>query len=114
MYEAARNLPWQPEGVSIVQSVDDEIQVDVEIVISVVVLLPDPLQFRTDVLCALLERSRSVESFSLVGIEVDHGFDDIQTIRSNGLVEGERPQAADYISRFTHCPKRVSFAQRPI
>lgn len=93
---------WQPKGVAIVQPVDGKVQVDVEIVVGVVMLIPDPVELLLKIDGALLVRCGRVDRRGFVGVKADNALRDSHDVLPDILSERERLEARNDISRIVY------------
>jgi hypothetical protein len=91
-----------------VKPVDGKVQVDVKVIVGVILLVPDPVEFLLQVHGAFLVGSWRIYSRRLVRVKVDDTLGDGHHILPDVFAEGKRLETSDDISRVIHwCRKGV-------
>lgn len=92
-----------PHGMTIVEPVDSEVQVNIEVIIGIVMLSLDPLEFLPEVDLGVLVGGRGTDGAGLERVKVDHALGHGHHVLPNILAEGEGLQARDDVMRIVHC-----------
>lgn len=83
----------KPQGMTIIEPIDGEVQIDVEVIIRIVVLGLDPLEFLPDVDLGILKGRRRTNGRRFESVKVHDTLSDCHDVLSKVLAKREGFQA---------------------